>query len=276
MTTFQAVIYAFFHGASEFLPISAQAHHILIAFLLGWQPPTGGLLAAFEVGSSVALFVYFRHDWASMISSLLQVIIYRKKPMTLDERIPLFIVVTSLPIVVSSFYFTHPIELMDWSPLRVALVLGATALPLWFMDYWSRKIKGLYDWNWGDAFLVGLAQATALFPGWDRLSALLLGAFLLNYKRETALKYAYFSIFPALVARAVVGLKEVDFHASVPMPELSWLSFFAAMIVACFVSLLVIGGSMKQIQQKGLGQYMLYRCLLAAAVSCFYWFRTYS
>ncbi len=273
MTTFQAVVYAAVHGWSEFFPVSSQAHQSLLAYLAGWQPPSGALMTALLLGSTLALLGFFRHDWASMISSVLQVIIYRKKPMTLDERIPLFVGLTTLPVLIVSFYFGPAIHAMEWSPWKVCAVLGGTAIPLWFFDYWGRKIKGMYDWNLLDALVVGLTQATALFPGWDRLSGLLLGAFLLNYKRESALKYAYFCLFPILLAKAGLGLHELDFHAAMPMPDLSWLSFSAAVVVSCLVSLLAIGGATRQIQQKGVGQLMFYRFALVLVVSGFLWFR---
>lgn len=274
MTTFQAVIYALIHGISEFLPISAKAHHVLVAYLLGWQPPSGALLTAFALGSLLAVFIYFRHDFASMISSVLQVIIFRKRPMTLDERIPLFIGVSTLPLMLVSTYFHRGIHEMEWNPLRVAGVLAVAGLPLWFLDYWNRKRKGMCDWNWLDAFIVGLTQATALFPGWDGICGILFGASFINYKREPALKYAYFAIFPSLLAETFWGLRELDFHASAPMLDFTWLSFIVAVIVTWFFGFLAIGGLMKHVQTKGFGQYVVYRLFLAFAAFGFYWFKS--
>jgi undecaprenyl-diphosphatase len=274
MTTFQAVVYALVHGWSEFFPISAQAHHALLADLTGWQPPSGALMTALLLGSASSLLIYFRHDWASMISSVLQVVIFRKKPMTLDERIPLFVGLTILPLLAASFYFGPVVQAMEWTPWKICAALGGTALPLWFFDYWGRKTKGFYDWNVFDALAVGVSLSTALVPGWDRLSGLLLGAFLLNYKREAALKYAYFVLFPILASQAGMGLHQLNFHAPQPMADLSWMSFFVAMIVSCLMGLLVIGGAMKHISQKGLGQLMGYRIFLVLGVLGFLWYRS--
>jgi undecaprenyl-diphosphatase len=302
MHTFQVFIYAVVHGVSEFLPISSQAHDALLGYLLGWQAPSGSLMTAFLMGSSLALFVYFRHDWASMISSVLQVVIYRKKPMTLDERIPLFVGLTTLPAVAASVYFGPTISTMEWTPWQLCGLLGGAAIPLWFFDYWGRKIKGLYDWNLLDALIVGLTQATALVPGWDHLSGLLLGGFLLNYKREPGLKYAYFALFPLTFARAVVGFHQLDFHAfhtaSVPLPqaspipmvsgvplssavvssiassspELTWLSFMVGLVVSFLVGLLVIGYSMRQVHSRGFRRPMLWRIFVALGVFGYLWF----
>src|SRR4051812_7555339 len=117
MTTFQAILYAIIHGFSDFLPVSATAHHKLVAYLVGWPEPAGPMIGALSLGSLLALLVYFRHDWASMISCFLQVILFRKKPMTLDERLPLFLTLSTLPAVAGWYYFGDSVEQMAWTPL---------------------------------------------------------------------------------------------------------------------------------------------------------------
>jgi undecaprenyl-diphosphatase len=274
MTTFQAIIYAAVHGLSEFLPISSSGHHILIPYLVGWHPPTAALISVFTLGSLLALLVYFRHDWASMVSCFLQVIIFRKRPMTLDERLPMFLGVSCIPIAVASSYFHDRIAETEWSPLLVAGVLTVTSIPLWGADYLGRKMKGMFDWNWFDAIVIGLIHASAIIPGWDRLSAVLLGASFLNYKREPAAKYAYFLMIPILLFKTVSGMKEITFKAGAPAPDLTWLSFGVALIVSWLVGLLAIGGFMKHVQQKNLNQYIIYRWVIAAAVCGTYWMRS--
>ena len=274
MTTFQAVIYSILHGITEFLPLSSQAHDMILAYVADWPSPQGALQAAFSMGSFLAGLIYFRHDWASMISSLLQVLIYRRKPMTIDERLPLFIILSLLPMIGVATYLSHHPSPLEWTPLWVACTLGGVALPLAFFEYWNRKLKNMCDWNWIDATVVGFAQATALFPGWDPISAILLAAFFLNYKPEPALKYAFFVLTPILGVRAFLGIQEVNFHAAQAMPDLSWLSFGVAAVITFFVSLLIIGGSLKQAQQKGFGRYLIYRCLLAAGIAILYFYRS--
>src|SRR4051812_31888911 len=121
MTTFQAIVYGILHGFTEFLPISASAHRILLAYVMGWTEPSGAFLGALSVGSALALLAYFIHDWLSMLSSFLQIIIYWKKPMTLDERMPLFITLSTLPIVGVWYQFQDELgNRLDSSPLMIA------------------------------------------------------------------------------------------------------------------------------------------------------------
>jgi undecaprenyl-diphosphatase len=273
MTTFQTVVYAILNGLSEFLPISSKAHNILIPYLVGWQAPSGALLGAMALGASSALFIYFRHDWASMISCFLQVLIYRKRPMTLDERLPIFLMVSTIPLVIVSYYFHGNFPDNEWRPLTVALSFAAMGLPLWFFDHMNRKIKGMFDWKWTDAILVGLIQSTAVLPGWDHLGTVLIATSFLNYKREPGLKYAYFAAAPVLIGRTFYLLRDINFHSPAPMLDLTWLSFAVAIVVSFLVSLLTLGGFQKHVLQKGFGQYIVYRWILAGIVCGVYWLR---
>ncbi len=276
MTTFQAIVYAVIEGMSKFLPISSKTHHVLIPYLTGWQPPTSAFIGALTLGTLLSVLVYFRHDWASMISSVLQVIIFRKRPMTIDERIPLFVAVSTIPTAIAFYYFNDFKTDPSTSPLFTAGIFALLGFPLWFVDSMGRKSKGTYDWNWLNAAIVGVTQASAVIPGCDPISGTLFGALFLNYKREPAVKYAYFAITPLLLIRGVSSLKDIGFHNAYPITDLSWLSFGVAILVAFFVGLLAIGGFIKHVQHKGLTQYVFYRLILGAGVFVVYWFRSKS
>lgn len=276
MTTFQSIVYAIIHGITPFLPVSTSAHDILIPYCLGWQPAPEALLSIMTISSALSLLVFFRHDWASMISCLLQVILFRKKPMTLDERLPLFIGISLLPILLISPYLFRMTHATTWNPLIVTLIFAGVGFPLWFFDSMSRRNKGVYDWNWLDALIVGGIGSLTVVPGFDLIAGLLIAGLFLNYRKETAAKYAYFVMFPILLIRGISTLKELDFHSSLAAEDLSWLSFGIAGVITFLIGLLTLGGFMKHIQQKGLAQYSIYRWVVALGVCLTYWIRSQS
>jgi undecaprenyl-diphosphatase len=148
MTTFQAIVYGILHGFTEFLPVGEAAHRILLGFFTGWSEPSSAFLGALSAGSALALLVYFIHDWLSMTSCFLQVLIYRKKPMTPDERMPIFLALAVLPVGAAWYYLHEMIaSQLDSSPLVVAAMLAGFGLILWFSDSMSRRNKNMYDWN---------------------------------------------------------------------------------------------------------------------------------
>ena len=280
MTTFQAIVYGIVHGFSEFLPISASAHHILVPYLFHWPAPSGALLGALSLGTFLAVMIYFLHDWASIISSFLQILIFRRRPQSLDERLPFFIILTTLPGIAAWYYFGTKLEELVSDPLITAAVLAGAGLPLWFADTMNRKNKGMYDWNWLDSLITGACQALLIVPGAGRVTGAMLGASMRNYRREAAAKFVFFSSAPILFGSTFLRLREVNFHAPMPMADMSWISFVLAILMSFLAGMLAIGGFMKHVQKTGngggMGRYFVYRCIVATVIGAVFWIRSRS
>jgi undecaprenyl-diphosphatase len=275
MTTFQAIIYGVLHGFTEFLPLGAHAHRILLAYLTGWTEPSGAFLGALSLGSALAVIGYFIHDWLSMLSSLAQIIVFRKKPMTIDERMPLFVALASLPLAGVWYQFHDEIaSRLDASPLVVAGTLAGFGALLWLADSMSRRTKNMYDWNVLDSIVIGVLEIAALIPGCGRTGATMTGGLFRNYSREAAAKFGFFAAAPVLVASACIHLRGLSLRASEPMPDLSWLSFYVTLVVALLSSLLAIGALMKHVQRGSMAQYAIWRFLVAAGVGVAWWLRS--
>ena len=274
MTTFQAIVYAIVRGFTEFLPVGPGAHETIVPYLLDWPAPSGPVAGALALGCFLSVLIYFRHDWASIVSSFLQVIIFRKRPMTLDERLPLFLAISSLPAGLAWWYLKdHVIAGAGANPLIIAATLALFGIPLWFADYFSRKNKGMFDWNWFDALVLGIGQALMVFPGCGRTTGAMAAGLFRNYNREAAGKYCLFGAAPILAASAFKNL-----HLSSPevvaQAGTTSLTLVIAGGVAMLAGLLAIGGFMKHIQRGGFRQYVVYRFLLAAGVVVVFWLRS--
>jgi undecaprenyl-diphosphatase len=207
-------------------------------------------------------------------------LIYRKKPMTPDERMPLFLALASLPIGVAWYYLHEDIATrMDSSPLVVAASLAVFGVVMWFSDSMSRKNKNMYDWNARDSLIVGVAGIASFVPGCGRQAAMMTGSLFRNFSREASAKFALFAALPALVGSAAVRLRDLHFGTPFPvteMPELSWMSFYVALIVAFLSSLLAVSAFMKHIARGGMGQYAAWRVLVGAAIIGLYFYRGHS
>jgi undecaprenyl-diphosphatase len=276
MTLFQAILHGWIHGWAEFIPVSPSAHHTLLSYLLGWPEPNPAFIGCLSAGSFLALLVYFRHDWASMISSLLQVILYRKRPRTIDEKMPLFVIVSCLPPTLAWYYLHDAALQFEWSPLSTAISLAVFAIPLGFADSVGRKNKNMYDWNWLDALILGIAEIASMVPGFGRMTGALPAALMRNYSRQAAAKFAFFAATPLLAGSAYLHLRNVELHSPVPIQDVTWLSLVAAIVITFLTGLLTIGGLMNALNRKGLNRYMFYRWFLASMIGVAYWWRARS
>jgi undecaprenyl-diphosphatase len=273
VTTFEAIVLSVVRGLTEFLPLGATGHQFLFPYIWNWSQPEGAMAGAMALGAFLSVLIYFRHDWASMISSLIQVILFRKRPVSIDERMPLFVIVALIPSVAGWHYLREPLSQVPWTPLVTAGVLAACAIPMWISESFSRKNKGMYDWNWFDSLAIGFSMVAMLVPGVGRLSAGLVGALFRNYNREASAKFTYFMMMPLLLGSAIFQLHGLNLHAAQPMPDTSWLSFGLAILITMTVGLIAISAFMKQLQRGTLGRYISYRILFGVAMTGLWFYR---
>ncbi len=275
MNTFQTIILSIVFSFTDFLPLGSAAHQVLIPYLLNWPEVPTALLGAFSLGAFLSVFIYFFHDWASLISSFIQVIIYRKKPMTLDERLPFFLIFTMIPYGIGFLCF-HKLDEMP-HPYLISLGLFLFILPLWLSDAYTRRQKSMFNWNWLDSMLVGLAQCLTLIPGvglgCGRMTGALIAGLGRGHYRESAAKFAFLASAPILLFQSFFYLKGLSFQ-TLPTSNVTGLTFFMAITVTFATGLLAIGSMMKHFQQKSVGGYLFYRFIFGLGTASLIWLQS--
>jgi undecaprenyl pyrophosphate phosphatase UppP len=273
MTLFQSILQTLLGAFAEFLPIGEGAHRQLLISALDWPTPSPATTAALFLGAAFASFAYFWADWASMLSSLLQLALFRRKPRTLDEKLPLFIAIAALPPMIGWIYLRpllpETLSSEEWT--GGLLVAGALAYGL--SERFSRKNKHLYDWNSLDALVMGIFQLAWLIPGGGRIWGASLAAFLRNHARESTAKFAIYVSFPVLSLQAAAAASEVTWgmpHAD--LQETSWWIFALCAALALFASLLSINTFLKLSRSEGLQSWIRYRAVLGLGfIGLFVW-----
>ncbi len=266
MTTFQGILYSALHALSEILPLGSAAVQTLAAQATGWPRPPLALQGVMTAAVALSIALYFIHDWLSMTSCFIQVFLERKKPMTMDERMPFFLILTTTPVALVWFNFYEEIEgHLDFSPLVISITLIAFGIMLGMADHLSRKNKNMYDWNIIDSLAIGVSQLALFIPGCGRSAATITGGLFRNYSREATAKYSMFASLPILMATARFQLHGFPLAGEFPIADTSWLTLGTAFAVALGASLLAIGTLMKQIKKNGVSQYIWLRILLGSA-----------
>jgi undecaprenyl-diphosphatase len=64
--------------------------------------------------------------------------------------------------------------------------------------------RGMTEAGWRDAILVGLFQATALFPGISRSGATMVGGLLVGLRHEDAARFSFLLATPIIIGAAVL------------------------------------------------------------------------
>ena len=256
----QALILGIIQGLTEFIPVSSSAHLVAIPKLLGWKDMGLSFDVALHWGTLVALVIYFRRDWATILSSFV-----RREGSNTDVggRMLLPIVVACVPAAVAGFLFDKKIEaLRNWPHVVpvIALVLIAFGLVMLLAERISKKQRGMGEMNWIDYTIVGIAQSLALFPGVSRSGITISAGLFRNLDRAAAARFSFLLSTPIVFGAGLLKLKDV-LRTGLPAGEAA--PFAIGFIVSAVVGYLAIKFLMDYLRKKPLDAFVTYRICFA-------------
>jgi len=177
-------------GLTEWLPVSSTAHLKIAQKLMGLQV-TPLLDVTLHLGTLIVVLFYFRKD----IKNILKALVHLDFKSENGRLIPLIIVAT-IPTGILGVLYAEFLETNFQSLLIIGItfIFGATWL------YTSRIGKENVDTiSFSKAFIMGIAQGLASFPGLSRSGATISTGLILGLKRETAFKFSFLLSIPAII-----------------------------------------------------------------------------
>lgn len=264
MTLVQAIIATIVGVFSEIYPLAPGAHQSLLEYFFGWNVSHPRLQGALELGIFLSLIIALRHDILSQVSSLIEIVLYRKKPKAMDERMPIFVLIALVPAILTFIFFRQSAILPTEKPFLFAALFGLSGLPMAFFDYYTRKNKSIYDWNGLDAMLVGIGSAAVIMPEIGRTTGAFTFSALRNYKREGAAKFILFIATPLIGLSAWYHLKGPG--STLALSDFPQMYFYVSLTVSVLMSSFLIHVFLTGIQKTPLLRYAIYRLLIAGAV----------
>ena len=266
---FEAIFFGILQGLTEFLPISSSAHVRIFAKFFGMaEDPGAKFTAIMQIGTELAVLIFFRKDIARIISAWLRKVILRKDlhlEETADARMGWLIIVGSLPIVVLGYLGQDAITTNFRSLWLIASVLIIFGVVLGVADKYGKSEKSLKDLNISHGILYGLAQALALIPGVSRSGSTIAMGRALGYKREAALRYSFLLAIPAVFGSGLYELKQA-LSDTQGTNVFSMTETLVATIIAFIIGYLVIAWLLKFVSTKSFMPFIIYRIALGALV----------
>ena len=266
----EAIFLGIIQGLTEFIPVSSSAHiRILGEFLPSAQDPGATFTAIMQIGTEIAVLIYFRADIARLISASLKWIIRRGELVGSeknDARLSALILLGSLPIFFLGYFGQEYIRQNFRSLYLIAATLIVFGLLLGVIDHYGKKMKDLDALGARDGIAYGIAQSLALIPGVSRSGATIAMGRALGYKREAALRYSFFLAVPAVLGS---GAFELFNSLSRPLNAFSPGETIVATITAFVIGYLVISWLMKYVQTKSFMPFVIYRVLLGTLLLIF-------
>ena len=271
MNIIQAIVLGILQGLTEFLPISSSAHLRFVPALLGWDDPGAAFTAVIQIGTLVAVLLYFAKDIASIVGAVVSGILKGKPLDTSDARTGWMIFVGTLPIVVLGLLFKKHIETtlrsLYWvsaSMILLALLLSLAEHHLRLRTQQGLRGKSIKELGWKDALVIGFAQAIALIPGSSRSGVTITGGLFMNLDRETAARYSFLLSIPSVFAAGIFELYKT--RAEIMASTQSMLDIAVATLCAFIVGYLSIAFLLSYLRRHTTTVFIAYRLLVGTSL----------
>ena len=275
-----ALILGLVQGLTEFIPVSSSAHlRIAGLFLPGADDPGATFTAITQLGTELAVILYFAKDIAGIIKSWWLSVFSRGrrqgKYLTPEQRtqarVGWYVIFATIPIGIVGYLFQDTIRETFRSLWLIATVLVVFGILLWLADRVTRHDRYLSEMTASHGIVIGLAQVLALIPGVSRSGATISMARALGYRRDAAARFAFLIAIPAVFLSGLYELysalkDEITGEGAIPAIPFSWLEIGAATGVAFLVGLGVIAFLMRYLRTRTFLPFVVYRILLGGTL----------
>jgi undecaprenyl-diphosphatase len=257
----KAVVLGLIQGLTEFLPISSSAHLRIYPELIGWGDPGAAFTAVIQIGTELAVLLFFRKDIWRIVSAWSRSLVRPEYRGHLDARMGWYVIVGSVPIVVLGILLKDVIERDFRSLWLIAGTLVAFGAILGIADRVGSTDRQIREMHLTHAVLMGLAQACALVPGVSRSGATLSMGRFLGYDREAATRYAFLLAIPAVVGAGLFEIPEISSGDN----DYGWGPTIMATVVSFVVGYAAIAWLLRYVSTRSYTPFVLYRVALGTA-----------
>ena len=224
MNFFESCLYGLFSGLAEFLPVSPEAHQVLLRQLFGIEGKLPLLNLLVHIGVLLAVF-YGGRDTLRRLHREYQLRRMprkrRRRPSDTQSAADLSLLKTALlPLLLGVLIY---IKSQNWqlSPHIVAPLLFLNGILLYIPMYLPSGNKDARSMSPLDGLLIGFAAMLAVFPGISRIAATTSVATARGAEPQHGYRWGMLLAIPALavlilfdlIAIVTVGLEGVKFIA---------------------------------------------------------------
>ncbi|RYJ00559.1 MAG: undecaprenyl-diphosphate phosphatase, partial [Actinomycetales bacterium] len=249
-------------GLTEFLPISSSAHLAIFPKLFGWDDPGAAFTAVIQIGTELAVLIYFWRDIWTIATGWLRGLVSAEARQEHAWTMGWFVIIGSMPIVLLGLLLEDAIDSNFRNLWVIGTMLIVLGLVLGIAEKVGRKSRPIEELTWGHAVLFGVAQAAAVVPGVSRSGATISMGLFLGYERAAATRYAFLLAIPAVVGAGVYKLKDVPGGEN----TYGWGPTILATVVSFVVGIAVIHWLLEYVSKRSYAPFVAYRVALGSIV----------
>ncbi len=260
----QIIVLALIQGITEFLPISSSGHLILVPALTGWKDQ--GLLTDMvtNVGSLLAVIIYFWRDVLAMMFGAADIMRRHTSP---NARLVLNIAIGTLPIVLAGLVMKATgLDEHIRSATLVAVNAIVFGILLYAADAYGLLARSIRDMSWKVALIIGCAQALSLSPGTSRSGITMTAARSMGYVRPEAARFSFLLSIPANGAASALIIGD-----AISSGETLSGAVILTGVLTFFVALGAIAFLMRMLRTMSFLPFVIYRVILGGALLGLIW-----
>lgn len=264
LAIWQASILGLVEGLTEYLPVSSTGHLLVTNEILGLAETEAAETAldtyaiCIQAGAIAAVFVLYRERIRQMIDGLLGRSVEGRTVLTA-------VIVAFVPTAIIGLFIVGFVRdrLFGMTPIAAAWLVGGVAiLGLTRSGVMSRGGIELHEITARHAFIIGVAQSIAMWPGVSRSLITIVAAVLVGLSLRAAVEFAFLlglvTLGAATAATAVSdGGQLIDLYG--------WTSPLVGAVVAFVAALASIKWMVSWLQQRSFDVFGYYRIVIGIA-----------
>jgi len=257
------ILLALVQGITEFLPISASGHLILMRVFgaeagLDTLGPNAGAELAFDValhvGTLAAVVLYV---WRDLLLIGAGVCSGRGAGRTEGGRLALQLVLATIPIIIVGYFAKdlitdtlRSLEIVAWATLIFGVVL-------WIADRAMDRLQ-LTNLGYGQATVIGIAQVLALIPGVSRSGICMTMGRAVGLNRVDAARFALLLSIPTIAGAGTLAAADLARSGNIQL-EIDALIGAALAFVSAWLAILLM---MRWLARASFLPFVIYRIAL--------------
>lgn len=218
-------------GVTEFLPVSSSGHLAIVTNII--SEPNLFLFTALHISTLLAVLIFTRKE------------IY--KLMKFDnssKKLFSYLIIATIPGALFGYFFNEAIEKVFSSVIFLSGAFFFTG----FVLLMTRFPKEFSKLDMKNAFIIGIFQILALFPGVSRSGMTISSGMILGIRREEAAKFSFLLLIPLAIGAFILEFKNAYFT----------IDLLIACLVCLITSLIFLSLLMKIIRKGNFWVFSLY------------------
>jgi undecaprenyl-diphosphatase len=258
MGIFESIVLGLIQGLTEFIPVSSSGHLVIAqTFFSGASDHL--FLEWIDLGTFLALVVYFRHRLLSIIKDIF---------VNKNYRLARNVVLTAVPAGLVGLLFSNFIETNPFfgSLVTVTVGLALVGVVMIIVEKLPKAshVKDGDHLSPGRALAIGIVQVFALIPGVSRSGSTIIAGRLAGLDAAKAAEYSFLASLPiigAVLVKLVLSSSGRQYYID------HAFSLTLSNIVAFASGLLAVSFLIGYLSKHGLALFGWYRIGLAALLS---------